>query len=280
MNARPLTLALIAVTAAIATSTAPSAINNGPPQSIAAIGDSITTGACTDSTCADRPGNSWSTGTNPKVDSLLLRIGAIVKKPDPTLRTGANPVQAHNFAGSSSITMADLAYQAREAVAVKAEIVTIELGENDICANTPPSRFRTELERGLTVLTSGLRSPHVKILLLSIEDLTRHWRVLQADPKAAEAFKAGGGIDCGLGGSHVTRGKLKRIRSRTIALNEILADVCSQHPLCLYDAGTYFHLPLEAAYFSPADYQHLTIAGQHALAAAEWKVALRFLDVG
>jgi hypothetical protein len=54
--------------------------------------------------------------------------------------------------------------------------------------------------------------------------------------------------------------------------------VCSKHPLCLYDAGTYYRLPLKAGYFSPADYQHLSLAGQRALAAAEWKVALKILD--
>jgi len=53
--------------------------------------------------------------------------------------------------------------------------------------------------------------------------------------------------------------------------------VCSTVPYCLYDGGTYYHLPLHGAYFSPADYQHLSLAGQRALAAAEWKIALKIL---
>ncbi len=271
MNARLLTLALIATTAALTAATAPSAVkNSGPPESIAAIGDSITSGACTDSSCADRPGNSWSTGTNPTVNSHRRRLNAILKKIN-----GSSPVRAYDFATSGHITMSDLASQARQAVAVKAEYVTIELGENDLCGTTTPNSFRAELEHGLTVISKGL--PGTKILLLSIEDLTRHWQVLQTDPKAARAFKAGASIDCGLARGLVTPTLLTQIRSQTTSLNQILADVCSQHPLCLYDAGTYYRLPLKAAYFSPADYQHLSLAGQHALAAAEWKVAQRFL---
>src|SRR6266852_3241164 len=64
----------------VAVSTAsPAPTNGGPPMSIAAIGDSITTGACTDPTCADLPQNSWSTGTNPAVRSHFLRLRAIWK---------------------------------------------------------------------------------------------------------------------------------------------------------------------------------------------------------
>jgi lysophospholipase L1-like esterase len=271
MNARSLTLTLIAATAALTAAAAPSAVRNGgPPESIAAIGDSITSGACTDSSCADRPANSWSTGANPTVNSHRRRLDAILKK-----IKGSSPVRAYNFATSGHITMADLAGQAQQAVAVRAEYVTIELGENDLCGTTTPNTFRAQLQQGLTVLSKGL--PGTKILLLSIEDLTRHWQILQTDPKAATAFKAGASIDCGLARGLISPTLLNRIRKRTTTLNQILADVCSQHPLCLYDAGTYYRLPLKAAYFSPADYQHLSLAGQHALAAAEWKAAQRVL---
>jgi hypothetical protein len=43
-------------------------------------------------------------------------------------------------------------------------------------------------------------------------------------------------------------------------------------PLCLYDNGTYYRLALKPSDFSPADYRHLSRAGQRALAAAEWKI--------
>jgi lysophospholipase L1-like esterase len=268
---RYVTLALVALISVVAVSAAaPATSNDGPPGSIAAIGDSITTGACTGSTCADRPDNSWSTGTNPAVDSHFLHLRAIFK-------SNPNSVHAYNFATSALVTMADLEAQARQAVARKAQYVTIELGENDLCGGTPLATFRSGLERGLAVLSKlpPTRIP-TKILLLSIENLAEHWRVLHADPAALKAFKAGQGIDCGLG-DRVTRAQLAHVRARTLALNRILAEVCGKHPLCLYDAGTYYRLPLKARYFSPADYQHLSLAGQRALAAAEWKVALKIL---
>lgn len=258
MSARLLIAGCVATVAAVVASAAmPATKNDGPPDSIAALGDSITLGPCNGNTC------SWSTGTSTAVDSHLLRLRAIQNR----------PIHAYNLASGGFATMADLQAQAREAVARKAQYVTIELGENDLCSGTPLTTFRSGLERGLAVFTN--KTPPTKILLLSIENLAEHWRVLHADP-TANAFNAGPAIDCGLG-STTTRSKLAQLESRTRALNQILAQVCSEHPLCLYDNGTYFHLPLKPNYFVPGDYQHLAAAGQHALAAAEWKVALKIL---
>jgi lysophospholipase L1-like esterase len=253
--------------ALIAVSTASSASTNaGPPTSIAAIGDSITTGACTDATCADRPQNSWSTGSNPAVRSHFLRLRAI--------RKGKVEIKRFNLASSGSATMADLASQASEAVRDRAAYATVELGENDLCGGTKPAVFRAELERGLNLL-SRRRIP-VKVLLLSIENEAAHWRALRDDPKAATALRAGATIDCGLGYT-ATNSLLSKVETRARLLNGILAAVCSEHPDCLYDGGTYFRLPLKASDYSSADYQHLSIEGQRALAAAEWKVALKII---
>jgi hypothetical protein len=75
----------------------------------------------------------------------------------------------------------------------------------------------------------------------------------------------------------VSRARLAAVEARARALNAVEAEVCSTVPYCLYDGGTYYRLPLHARYFSPADYQHLSLAGERALAAAEWKVALKFV---
>lgn len=253
--------------ALIAVSTASSApTNDGPPTSIAAIGDSITAGACTDPTCADRPQNSWSTGSNPAVHSHFLRLRAI--------REGKVKIRRFNLASSGFATMADFASQATEAVRDKAAYATVELGENDLCSGTKPAVFRGELERGLNVLSRG-RIP-VKVLLLSIENEAAHWRALRHDPKAAIALRAGATLDCGLG-YNATSSRLSKIETRARLLNSILAAVCSDHPNCLYDGGKYFGLPLKASDYSSADYQHLSIEGQRALAAAEWKAALKII---
>ena len=265
MTSHRLTLASVALAAMIvAWAAVPATSNDGPPSSIAALGDSITKAACTDPSCADRPANSWSTGTNPAVASHLSRLQAIWKN--------KLHVRSFKFASSAGATMADLASQAREASNVRAQYVTIELGENDLCGTTTPAQFRTNLERGLAALTN-----HPKILVLSIENEAAHWRTLRADPTAAKAFKNGSVLDCGLGYFTATPALLAKIHTRTIKLNEILAAVCSKHPLCLYDNGTYYRLPIKPDDFSPADYQHLSRTGQRALAAAEWNIALRIL---
>jgi lysophospholipase L1-like esterase len=263
MKIRPAAFAVACSLALIAAPAAtPTATNGGPPRSIAAIGDSITRAACSDSSCADRPQNSWSTGTNTAVDSHLLRLRAIWK---------TRHVAAFNVGSSYGATMADLASQAAEAVRDHAQYATIELGENDLCGKTTPKSFRASLDRGLGVLSAGPQP--VKVLLLSIENEAAHWRVLRADPKAARSLKSGSVIDCGLGYYTATAPALAKVEARARLLNDILAEVCSAHPYCLYDGGAYFRLRLKASYFSPADYQHLSIAGQRALAAAEWKAA-------
>jgi lysophospholipase L1-like esterase len=209
--------------------------------------------------------DSWATGTNPAVNSHLRRLDAVWKK---------QPVHAFNFASDGDVTMADLAGQARQAREKEAAYVTIEIGENDLCGSTSIAAFRAELRRGLAVLTSGT---HPKVLLLSIENIVAHWRALRSDPTARKAVAKGDALDCGLG-AQVPRSWLAQIEARTRALNTVEAEVCSTVPYCLYDGGTYFNLPLRAQYFSPADYQHLSVAGERALAAAEWKVALKVLN--
>lgn len=257
------TAAVALVAAAMPLSATPSA-TNGFPTTIAAIGDSITAAACTDLTCADRPANSWATGTNISVQSQLVRIRKVVDH--------RHEVAAENLATSANVTMADFATQAADAVAVHATFVTVELGENDLCEHTPLERFDREVGAGLQVLTG--RESGVKVLVLSIEDLVRHWRVLRDASSSAAAFKAGAEIDCGLGYTAAPT-LLAQVRKRTGALNRILARECGRYSGCRYDGGIYFRLPLTARDFSPADYQHLSIAGQRALSAAEWRAVVK-----
>jgi lysophospholipase L1-like esterase len=270
MNNRRLGFAA-ALTALVAVSPAsPATHNGGPPTSIAALGDSITTAACANGvSCSDALPDSWSTGTSVAVQSHLLRLRAIWKN--------RHPVRAVNLASDDDVTMADLPAQARQALRFGANYVTIEIGENDLCGSTSIAAFRAQLKQGLDILSSNdTRGPVTKILLLSIEDIVAHWRVLHDNPVARKRFKTGDSLDCALG-DQVPKTWLAQIQERARALNAVEADVCSTVPYCLYDGGTYYHLPLRAAYFSPADYQHLSLAGQRALAAAEWKVALRVL---
>lgn len=175
-------------------------------------------------------------------------------------------------------SVAQLAEQARTVVAhAPHRYVIVDLGVRDLCTGTPLERFEQQLDRGLRLLTEG-RSGDLPnfVLVASIEDVSAKWRVLRADRDAARAFAAGATMECGLGAA-ATPARVAALRVRAKALNEIIAEVCFLHVLCLYDRGTRFALPLRAGYFSPRDYRLLSTAGQRAVAAAEWPVALRLL---
>jgi hypothetical protein len=212
--------------------------------------------------------SSWSTSTIPQVSSFRLRYS----KSRP-LR-GVH-VRAYSFA-TDAFSVADLVRQARAAVArAPGSYVTLELGVRDLCMGRPLQTFQVELDRGLRVLSKVGRTAGV--LVVSIEDLTREWRVLRADPAAARALRTGRRLDCNLG-YRVPAARLAQIRARTMALNDILAEVCFRNHLCLFDNGTRFRLPLKASYFSAADPRRLSVAGQRVLAAAEWKPALLLIS--
>jgi lysophospholipase L1-like esterase len=232
------------------------------PDSMAAIGDSWTTAYCTDSDCTVKPRDSWSTGWNPAVDSQYLRI-----------LTANKAIKGRNYniadqADTPGPGIADLSYQAGKAIAKKVDYVTIALGENDICASTPAS-FRANFKAGMDKLTKGL--PHAHIFVASIDDLTHQWQALQTDP----AIRTTVSLDCGLGPS-TTPNQLHTLRHQIITLNTQLATVCHHYPHCHYDNGAVFRIPWQKKDFSPPDYQHLSITGQHLLAATTWKATFLF----
>ena len=60
------------------------------------------------------------------------------------------------------------------------------------------------------------------------------------------------------------------VGARVEEFNNVLTDVCAQHPHCTSDQGAAFHAPITPAPFSPHDYWHPNVAGQAALASLEW----------
>ena len=70
------------------------------------------------------------------------------------------------------------------------------------------------------------------ILLVSIENLVQHWRVLGRKSD----------LGCGL----VAGTAVAQIQKRTIALNDIMARVCYRTTGCLFDAGARYRMALQA----------------------------------
>ncbi|MDP9303076.1 MAG: hypothetical protein M3O92_01045 [Actinomycetota bacterium] len=244
-------IALSACAAIAALVVTPALGTPGLPLGIAALGGADSTG-----------GNSWSTGTNRAVRSHLNRLQQM---------TGSvREVRASTFATSGFRTVADLAPQVRKTIASNLRYVTIDVGVGDVCSGTSPLTFRNRLVDALrslsrhSVVQQQNRSPDQReIFVVSIENLVGHWHAL------------GGKNDLGCGLHSSARRAL--IQRRTIAFNDILARVCYRTTECLFDAGARYSMRLHPSYFSA---RGLTVAGERAVAAVEWKPAKVLLDAG
>src|SRR6266511_5722436 len=95
------------------------------PNSIAAIGDSITRAADVCCWYGDHPAQSWSTGGG-LFDGITSHYERILKlKPS---------IYGHNYNDAKSgAKMRDAAGQAQSAVSQRARYVTILMGANDVC---------------------------------------------------------------------------------------------------------------------------------------------------
>ena len=234
-----------------------------------ALGGSVTLGFNTDcpDPWVDCPENSWSTGTNPVVDSIYLRLLAL----DPR-------VEHHNANDAvSGSTMADLDDQARSAVRHHAELVTIAMGTNDACGGrtgtmTETSAFRQEFTQAMTTLTKGL--PESRIHVVSIPDLHQRWETFHTVQKAVKAWRSL--PFCPTLFTHPTSNapsdveRRAAVRDRVLAYNAILSDVCASYRQCTTDEGAAFRAPVRPTEFSTHDYWHPNIAGQATLARLVW----------
>jgi lysophospholipase L1-like esterase len=284
-----------------------------PPKVMAALGDSITRAFNTEinpPTCPtfsptgflDCPKNSWSTGTNPAVDSQFQRIEAI----DP----GRNPV-AFNDARSGARAR-DLLAQAQTAVAQDQDpdYVTVQIGANDACSfdratgewtRTPTSTFSSQVDTALDTLVTD--NPKVYIQLLSIPDINQLWAIFTSppDPNALTRWSAFNVCQPLLANPLSTEqadvDRRAAFRAQVIAYNGALADVCAEFKRCLFDDNAVFNSSFTTADVatvtntggldifpfnlipvfgdgaipnSTADYFHPSLHGQASLAETSW----------
>ncbi len=231
------------------------------PASVVALGDSITRGmnACPN-TFGECPEESWSTGT--ALASHYERI--LAGRPGAT---------ATNLAQSGA-TVADLAAQARSAVALRPGYVTILIGANDACAGTEAdmtsvAAFRTRLDAALAILRRG--APTAKVLVASVPDLYRLWEVGHGDQRAVAGWGLFGICQTMLADPASTApadvARRERVRARAMAYNAQLGAACAAYGgNCRYDHGAAFGVRFTAADVSPIDWFHPSAAGQAELA--------------
>lgn len=233
------------------------------PDTIVAIGDSITTAAIADldHLSADNPDLSWATGSA-SVGSHRARIAE--RHPDVTADNVAMP----------GARIADARTQADHAVAADADYVLFLLGSNDLCATDPPApeRFEREVAAALGRLHDGL--PDAYVFVVSLPDVV-HLRELFADDVRARAAWQRTGACPAVLGSGRSGSELAAVRDRHAAYNLALADVCDRHARCRHDAGRVARHRFSRGEVSRADFFHPSVDGQRRLAELTWRAAFR-----
>lgn len=234
------------------------------PRSIAALGDSITAGFHACGPLSDCPRVSWSTGTDPDVDSLARRL-----LDEPSGSTW-------NFARSGA-QMADLPAQTEEAVSRRPDLVTVLIGANDACvpgaeAMTPVPDFRASFAASLERLEREL--PRTRVYVSSVPSLLRLWEVGHDNPLTRQIWSLGicqsmladsGSL------AAVATDRRTRVQERVVEYNAVLEEECGEHPLCVYDDGATFAYDFTAGHLSRWDSFHPDEEGQHALAEIAYR---------
>jgi len=264
--------AALCLTVAI-TATASAAIAFGP-DSMAATGASATTAYNTCETPGTNcPVNSWSTGSSEAVNSIYLRIVAVNAEMRGHLHNDA-------VAGSK---MARLQAQVEVAAEQRVELVTVDMGSNDICTDTEAemtsvASFTTSFRSALTTLTTRL--PNVRIAVASIPNVHRLWRILHENSAAVRRWNANTICQSMLANPTSTlradNARRDRVLDRITELNLAGEAVCAEYVNCRDDGGAAVGYAFEAGEISTNDYFHPSIAGQASFARVEWEVAWEF----
>ncbi|MGW2034630.1 SGNH/GDSL hydrolase family protein [Streptomyces sp. NPDC001356] len=241
------------------------------PDSIAAVGDSITRGfdACT--VLSDCPEVSWATGSDATVDSLAVRLLGV---------TGAAE-RSWNYAVTGA-RMADLPGQMEQAVSRAPQLVTVMVGANDACrasasAMTPVAGFRADFEEALRTLRSAL--PKTQVYVASVPNLKRLWSQGRTNPLGKQVWKLGicpsmlGDADDLTGAAMLRRDSVQR---RVVEYNRVLEEVCAKDRRCRFDDDAVYDYRFGTDQLSHWDWFHPSKDGQARLA----EIAYRRITAG
>lgn len=239
------------------------------PDSVAAMGDSISQAAQADGTPGNQPDSSWSTGQGADVNSLAMRISEL----------SGTSVTVTNLAVSGAVS-ADMTDQASQAVAVGAEFVTVLVGGNDVCnassvATLPTAaEYADNVRAALNVLAEGL--PESSVLLGSIPSIAGIHDAGSSDAAATQAWRDYGVCRVALADPNSTEAadvdRRAAVEARVTEMNTALASVASEYDSVLFDQGRAQDVDFLLSDLSAFDYFHPSVTGQNLLAETEWGV--------
>ncbi|MFG2311285.1 SGNH/GDSL hydrolase family protein [Streptomyces sp. NPDC048566] len=236
------------------------------PRSIAAVGDSITRGFDACSVLSDCPEVSWATGSDPRVDSLAVRLLG---------RSGAAE-RSWNYAVTGA-RMADLPGQMAQAATRRPELVTVMAGANDACrastsAMTSVASFRRSFRKAMDTLRRKL--PRTQVYVSSVPDLKRLWSQGRGNALGKQIWKLGicpsmlGDADSLTSAATLRR---DRVQERVKAYNRVLGEVCAQDRHCRFDGDAVFDYRFGTEQLSHWDWFHPSTDGQARLAEIAYR---------
>lgn len=230
------------------------------PKKVAALGDSITQAATTCLLQLSCPANSWATGSNSQVNSILRRLKAI----NP-LATGTN----HSVSGAR---VADLIGQANGAISAKPQLVSVMIGANDACGATgvptAPADFANTFQQLVNKLKAGL--PNSKIVVASLPNLYYLYTLFKNDPIAVVTWNIA--RFCPQMTSAPDEATRQATLQRVIAFNSSMATICAGYANCIWDNLKMFNYQFKKSDIGTTDYFHPSIAGQATIAREAWSL--------
>jgi len=249
----------------------PSATTRAPvwdrgPDSIAAVGDSITRGFDACNVLSDCPTVSWATGSDASVDSLAVRL----------LGRADAAEHSWNYAVTGA-RMADVPAQMARAARRRPELVTVMAGANDACRPstkqmTPVADFRSEFKDALATLRKKL--PRTQVYVSSVPNLKRLWAQGRTSSLGKQIWKLG--ICPSMLGDADTLDSAATLRRDTVekrveAYNKVLKEVCAKNTRCRFDGNAVHDYRFGPAQLSHWDWFHPSRDGQARLAEIAYR---------
>jgi lysophospholipase L1-like esterase len=258
---------VLVVVILIFTSTAPTSAAVLVPNSMAALGDSITQAYNSRSFLASSPTYSWSTGSVSTVNSMYSHF--LIKNP---AISGKN----YNYSVVGA-KMAGLSTQASK-VPSTIEYVTILMGANDVCTSsdsnmTGVTLFRSQFQTAMATLTK--RAPNARIYVVSIPNIYNLWDVLKSNSSARLRWSLYGICQSMLKNPTSSQAadvaRREKVKMHNEALNGVLKEVCASYSAkCTFDNNAAYNTVFVPSDVSTLDYFHPSVAGQAKLANAAW----------
>ncbi|MEU6404587.1 SGNH/GDSL hydrolase family protein [Streptomyces sp. NPDC046985] len=236
------------------------------PDSVAAVGDSITRGFDACMVLTDCPEVSWATGSDSSVDSLAVRL----------LGTAEAARSSWNDAVTGS-RMADLSGQIARAARHRPDLMAVMVGANDACRSstsemTSVADFRRDFQKAMDALRGSL--PKTEVYVSSVPNLKRLWSEGRTNVLGKQVWKLGicpsmlGDADA-LDAEATAR--RETVQTRVVEYNKVLQEVCAKDSRCRFDHNAVFDYQFGTEQISHWDWFHPSRDGQARLAEIAYR---------